>query len=148
MRTMEAGVEEVQAKTRLLKILDQLSRLVLVSLLFTVLVAIGLSVARTFWNLRVLLYGDLSQGIKRVVIGVLAVLALVEVYRTAYVYFSEGRVKVTYIVDAVLVVLMTEILSVWYSETDYRRISMAVALVLLFGLIRVLAIRYSPTRAE
>ena len=71
-----------------------------------------------------------------------------EVYRTAFLYFSKGRVKVTYVVDTVLVVLMTDILSIWYAQTDYRRIFTAGALLLALGLIRFLAIRYSPAGEE
>lgn len=130
------------------KILDHLARAVLLSLLFTILTGMLLAVVHTFWDLRFLMVGDLSSGIKRVVINALAILALVEVYRTGYVYFTEGYVKVTYIVDTAIVVLMTEILAVWYSETDYLRMSAAVVLLLSLALVRVVAVRFSPRRAE
>ncbi len=130
------------------KILDLSARLVLVCLQFTILVGMLLAILHTFWDLRLLLTEDLSLGIKRVVIRALAILALVEVYRTGYVYLKEGRVKVTYIVDAALVVLITEILSLWFAATDYLRMSAAVLLLLALALVRVLAIRYSPARSE
>ncbi len=146
---MEAGVAARTTLPNPTRILDLLARVVLVSLLFTILAGMLLAILRTFWDLRFLLSAEnFSEAFKQIVIRALAILALVEVYRTAYVYFTERRVKVTYIVDTVLIVLMTEILSVWFAETDYRRISAAVVLLLSLGFIRVLAIRYSPARTE
>lgn len=146
MKTMEAVTSERRTAPNLTKALDLLARGILISLLFAILAAIFLAVCRISWDLRFLFRGVLVQGIKQVVISVVAVLALVEVYRTAYLYFAEGRVKVSYVVDTVLVVLMTDILSIWYAQTDYWRMSAAVVLLLTLGLIRLLAIRYSPTR--
>ncbi len=77
-----------------------------------------------------------------------AILALIEVYRTAYLYFANGRVKVTYVVDTVLVVLMTDVLGLWYAPGDYWRMGSAIALLLAVGLIRLLAIRYSPAKED
>lgn len=145
---MEVVRVELQTIPGPTKILDLLARAVLISLLFTILAGMFLAVVHTFWDLRFLLLGELSQGIKRVVISSLAILALVEVYRAAYVYFTEGRVKVTYIVDTALVVLITEILSVWYAESDYWRMSAAVVLLLTLALIRLVAVRYSPSRVD
>lgn len=148
MKTLEVVAAEHQKIPSPTKILDLLARVVLVSLLFTIQAGMFLVVLRTFLDLRLLIREDVSQVLKQVVIRTLAILALIEVYRTGYVYFTEGRVKVTYIVDTALIVLMTEILSVWFAETDYRRLAAAVAMLLSLGLIRVLAIRYSPARME
>ena len=148
MKTMKPVALEVRLKEIPTRILDFLACGVLVSLLVAILSATLLAIYRVFWGLPVLLHGDVVQSIKQVVIGVVAILALVEVYRTAYLYFTKGRVKVTYVVDTVLVVLMTDILSVWYARSDYWRVSAAVALLLALGLMRLLAIRYSPVGEE
>jgi hypothetical protein len=44
--------------------------------------------------------------------------AIVEVLRTALAYFSEGRVKVTYIIDTVIVTILTEEMAFWYKEME------------------------------
>jgi uncharacterized membrane protein (DUF373 family) len=46
---------------------------------------------------------ELHHHFKQILVDVLTGLAIVEVYRTALAYFIEGRVKVTYLIDAVLV---------------------------------------------
>ena len=77
--------------------------------------------------------GDiLHSALKDVMIDVLMVLAVLGLFRTVKSYFTEGRVKVTYIIDTVLVVVVTEIMGFWYREVDPVRIGLAIALVLAF----------------
>lgn len=78
----------------------------------------------------------------------LTVLALVEIFRTAMAYFTEGRVKVTYIIDTVLVAVLTEVLAFWYKKVEIPRMIMVIALVLTLMLVRILAIHFSPNRVE
>jgi uncharacterized membrane protein (DUF373 family) len=61
---------------------------------------------------------ELHHHFKQILVDVLTGLAIVEVYRTALAYFIEGRVKVTYLIDAVLVAVLTEIMAFWYREID------------------------------
>jgi uncharacterized membrane protein (DUF373 family) len=88
----------------------------------------------------------LQEASRSVLIDVLGVLARVEVFRTAMSYLTEGRVKVTYIIDTVLVAVLTELLAFWYHEVDLARIGMLLALVLGLMVLRILAIRFSPNR--
>jgi len=92
--------------------------------------------------------GILHSALKEVMIDVLMVLAVVELFRTVKAYFSEGRVKVTYIIDTVLVVVITEIMGFWYREVEPERIGLAIALVVALMFVRIMAIRFSPKRRE
>ena len=76
----------------------------------------------------------------------LTVLALVEILRTALAYLSEGRVKVTYIIDTVIVTVLTEAMAFWYREMDWDRLGMVITLVLSLACIRIVAVRFSPRR--
>lgn len=80
----------------------------------------------------------------------LTVLAIVEILRTALAYFTEGRVKVTYIIDTVLVTILTEILAFWYREMSWQKLAMAIILIVSLALVRIIAVRFSPraTRDE
>jgi uncharacterized membrane protein (DUF373 family) len=77
---------------------------------------------------------------------VLTVLAMVEILRTALAYFSEGRVKVTYIIDTVMVTVLTEVMAFWYKEMPWQQLAMVILLTVSLALIRVVAVRYSPRR--
>jgi uncharacterized membrane protein (DUF373 family) len=63
-------------------------------------------------------------------------------------YLVEGRVKVTYIIDTVLVAVLTEVLAFWYREIEATRMVIVIALVLTLMFVRIMAIRFSPKRRE
>lgn len=92
--------------------------------------------------------GGLHTVLKDLVINVLMVLAVVELFRTVKAYFTEGRLKVTYIIDTALVVVITEIMGFWYREIEVARVALAIALVLALMFVRIMAIRFSPKRRE
>jgi len=130
---------------------DQSIRLLLCFLIVAILGGIAAGVAGAFSDLfhavgESLLRGETRHGLKNVLIDALEVLAMVEVFRTAMTYFIEGRVKVTYIIDTVLVAVLTEMLAFWYREVETGRITLLIALVFALMLVRILAIRFSPNR--
>lgn len=90
----------------------------------------------------------LHHAIKELVINVLMVLAVLELFRTVKAYFTEGRIKVTYIIDTALVVVITDIMGFWYREVEVERIALALALVAVLMGVRIMAIRFSPRKRE
>ena len=75
---------------------------------------------------------------------ILTLLAVVEVLKTTLTYCSDGRVRVTFIVDTVLVVMLTEVISRWFTGGDWRQFAILGGILITLGLIRILAVRYSP----
>jgi len=71
-------------------------------------------------------------------------LAVVEVLRTTLTYCSDGRVRVTFIVDTVLVVMLTEIISRWFTGGEWHQFAILGGIVITLGFMRIVAIRYSP----
>jgi uncharacterized membrane protein (DUF373 family) len=92
--------------------------------------------------------GNLHSILKNLVVNVLMVLAIVELFRTVKAYFTEGRLKVTYILDTALVVVITEIMGFWYREIEVTQVALAIALILTLMFVRIMAIRFSPKRRE
>lgn len=118
---------------------------VLSLLIITVLFGLAGGVVKTFIGLRLLVTADLEVGLRHLIVNTLTVLAVVEVLKTTMAYFSEGRVRVTFIVDTVLVVMLTEVISLWFSGGDWQRLAMLGGILLTLGLIRVVAVRYRPS---
>ena len=120
------------------------ARALLSLLIVAVLLAILAGVAYTFYDLRLIFRMDFLGACKSIMVDMLTVLALVEVLRTTLAYFSEGRVKVTYIIDTVIVTVLTEVMAFWYKETEWQKIAMVIALVLSLAFVRIIAVRFSP----
>lgn len=130
------------------KIFEECARIILSLLIAVILITISWAVLKTLFELKTIFSRDIHDALKLVMVNSLTILALLEVFRTALAYFSEGRVKVTYIIDTVLVVILTEVMVFWFKDIGYSKILMVIALVLSLITARILAIRFSPARAK
>ncbi len=117
---------------------------VLSLLILTILIALTGGVIKTFLDIRLLVSAPVEVGLRQIIVDTLILLAVVEVFKTTLTYFSEGRVKVTFIVDTILVVMLTEIISLWFKEADQRKLLLLIAILLTLGMVRVVAVRCSP----
>jgi uncharacterized membrane protein (DUF373 family) len=86
--------------------------------------------------------------LKSLVVNSLLVLALLEVSRTVMAYFILGRVKVTFIVDTVLALMLSEAVVTWFSGEGMERIFELIILILSLAVLRFVAIRYQPPRQD
>jgi len=124
------------------------ARVLLSLLIIVIMLAILAGIGCTFYDLRLVLSGDYHAAFKSILVDMLTVLAVVEVLRTALAYFTEGRVKVTYIIDTVIVTVLTEVMAFWYRDMDWQGVAMVIALVLSLACIRIIAVRFSPRRLQ
>jgi uncharacterized membrane protein (DUF373 family) len=116
-------------------------------LIVTLLAALTGGVLKTFQDLLLLVDHPAEVVLRQVIINALTLLAVVEVFKTTLTYFSEGRVKVTFIVDTILVVMLTEVISQWFKGGDWQALAALGGILLTLGIVRVLAVRWSPTPA-
>lgn len=131
---------------RLNRSFEASTRSLLAIFIATISLAVLAGTAWTLYDLRLIFSEGLHTAFKSLLIDMLIVLALVEILRTALAYLTEGRVKVTYIIDTVIVVVLTEAMSFWYREMDWDRLGMVITLVLSLACIRIVAVRFSPRR--
>lgn len=121
---------------------------VLSLLILTILLALTGGVIKTLLDLRLLLHKPVEVALRQIIIDTLILLAVVEVFKTTLTYFSEGRVKVTFIVDTILVVMLTEVISEWFKGVHVEQFAVLGVILLALAAIRVLAVRFSPTHGE
>ena len=120
-------------------------RVALSGLLLLILATLVGGIAAVAWELRRLFTDDVELVLRHVLIGILILLAVVEVFKTSLAYLTQGRVKVTFIVDTILVVMLTEIISLWLRGGDWRSFVLLLAVIGVLGGVRVLAVRFSPS---
>jgi uncharacterized membrane protein (DUF373 family) len=131
----------------IMQVWDTAIRFTLSLLIITILLGLIGGVAKTFLDLRLLLSANLEVALRHIIVDALTLLAVVEVLKTTLTYCSDGRVRVTFIVDTVLVVMLTEIISRWFSGVGWHQFAMLGGILLTLGLIRVITVRYSPNPA-
>lgn len=133
---------------KITRFFESSARVLLSLLIVAILLAILAGIGCTIYDLRFVLRGDFHTAFKTVLVDILTVLAIVEVLRTALAYFTEGRVKVTYIIDTVIVTVLTEVMAFWYRDMEWQEVGMVIALVISLACIRIIAVRFSPRRLQ
>ena len=116
-------------------------------LLVQVIVMIWATFEAGVLAIRAMPYGFLNV-LKSLIVNSLLILALVEVSRTVVAYFTLGRVKVTFIVDTVLAVFLSEAVVTWFSGESIIRAIELVLILLVLMILRVIAIQYHPSRRD
>jgi len=117
---------------------------VLSLVILTLLTALTGGTLKTFWDIRLLIDHSAEVVLRQIIVNTLILLAIVEVFKTTVTYFREGRVKVTFIVDTILVVMLTEVISQWFKGGDWQALAILSGILLVLGIVRVMAVRWSP----
>lgn len=123
-------------------------RLVLSLLVLTILLALAGGVVKTFLDLRLLLHSTVDVALRHVIVDTLILLAVVEVFKTTLTYLTEGRVRVTFIVDTILVVMLTEVISLWFKEGPWTQLVVLGAILLTLAIMRIVTVRFSPAHTD
>ena len=118
---------------------------VLSLVMLTLLIALTGGALKTLWEVRLLIDHSSEVVLRQVIVNTLMLLALVEVFKTTVTYFREGRVKVTFIVDTILVVMLTELISQWFKGGDWHPLTVLLGILVILSVVRVMAVRWSPT---
>jgi uncharacterized membrane protein (DUF373 family) len=129
----------------LLEVCNWCMKGVLSLVMLTLLTALAGGALKTLWEIRLLIDHSAEIVLRQVIVNTLMLLALVEVFKTTVTYFREGRVKVTFIVDTILVVMLTEVISQWFKGGDWQALAVLCGILLILGVVRVMAVRWSPT---
>lgn len=132
----------------MMQVWDSATRLTLGLLIATILIGLLGGVIKTFLDLRLLLATGLDVALRHIIVDALTLLAVVEVLKTTLTYCSDGRVRVTFIVDTVLVVMLTEIISQWFSGGEWQHFLLLGGIISVLAAIRIVAVRYSPAMRD
>ncbi|MBP9716442.1 MAG: phosphate-starvation-inducible PsiE family protein [Candidatus Levybacteria bacterium] len=122
---------------------------VLITFFLRLLVLVSLvgffgGIVKTLLGLQLLFDHSVEEALRELLLNVITLLAVVEVIRTVMSYLSEGRVKVTFIVDTVLIVMLNEIISLWFRGPTLTSVTVLVIMIATLIFVRLLAIRFSP----
>lgn len=129
---------------KLTRFFESAARALLCLLIVAIMATILAGTIYTIYDLRLVFQKDFHGAFRTILIDILTVLAIVEILRTALAYFSEGRVKVTYIIDTVMVTVLTEILVFWYQDVAWQKLAMVIVLIVSLAFVRIIAVRFSP----
>lgn len=112
------------------------------------MIAIYFWMAYGFVNLLVNLYHSFpdnwSHGAEAMIKEVVILLASFELIRVFQSYLLIGRVKVTLILDVVLVVLIGELISLRYANFSMNEVIMSIFVISVLIVLRIVTTKFSP----
>ena len=115
-------------------------------LIFFVVVVLGMGLVRLFWETwRIMAVSELKDAFSFTVTNLLTFFIILELFKSLVEYFREHRLRLTFIVDATLVFILREVMISLYQHQSPPLLITALAfLALVLGMLRTLAIVYSP----
>jgi uncharacterized membrane protein (DUF373 family) len=132
------------------KVFDIVIRYVTFSILYILLIAIIVGLLNLIYNVGYIIYEILGGNFIHisfidVVVGVLTIFILIDLFKTFVDYREHKRIRLVYITDATILIVMREIAVGVYVHRIQYEFSLSLAILLLvLGLIRLLAVKY-PT---
>lgn len=127
------------------KIFKKITDSIITIILYLLLVALIAGMLRTLLYIRFVTTASLEDSFQQIVSSVLTLFIVIEFFKTFADYSKHERIKLTYITDATILIVMREITVGIYSHSfGYQMILALSALTMVLGLLRVVAVRYSP----
>ncbi len=118
----------------------------------TLMIAIYLWMASGFINLLLGLYhsypDNWTHGAEGMIKDTVIILASFELIRVFQSYLLIGRVKVTFILDVALVVLIGELISLWYAEYGTNEVLLSIFVIASLIALRIITTKFSPDCSE
>ncbi len=99
-------------------------------------------------NLYHFLLEDWSHGAEKMIKEVLIIFALLEFIRVLQSYLLLGRVRVTFILDVALVVLIGELIGFWYHEFNAVNVILGIIIIAVLTGLRIITSKCSPDFRE
>lgn len=116
------------------------------AMIFFVVLVLGVGLVRLFLEVwRIMAGSDLKEAFGFTVTSLLSFFIILELFKSLIDYFREHRLKLTFIVDATLVFILREIMiDLYQHQSSPLQLAALAFLALVLGVLRTLAIVYSP----
>lgn len=88
--------------------------------------------------------GTWSNTAEHMIKDILIILALLEFIRILQSYLLLGRVRVTFIIDVALVVLIGELIGFWYQKVNIHEIFLGIGVITVLVVLRIVTSKFSP----
>ena len=115
-----------------------------------VIIALMMGLARVILDLRSV-FGSrtIATAFDLMVTNILSMFIAIELLRSIIEYFAVHRLKITFVTDAALVFVLREIMIGLYEHNLEKGMIMELAaLILVIGIIRTLAVVFSPEKYQ
>lgn len=121
-----------------------LLRLLVALLMVALTLWMAAGIVQFVFELRKVLDTGWAKLAEQAIINSLIMLAMLEVIRTLQSYLVLGRVRVTFILDTALVVLIGELMGLWFREYAPEKVLLGLGVIVVLAVLRITTARFSP----
>jgi len=121
--------------------------IVLILTLFIIVVLVA-GLFQTIWEIKdYFVTKSIGQSLNVIVVNILSFLVIIELFRGFVVYFETHRFRLNTMIDPAIVFVIRELIVKLYGHENmpWETIAAFGFLLLCLGIIRSLAVRYSPS---
>jgi uncharacterized membrane protein (DUF373 family) len=142
----------MELETKNPKVFERLSiymatgiRVLLNILLIVIIIALAIGVYKSGHDLITSLNKPLETLLQQMLLDVVFIVALVEISITILGYLKDGKVHVRYIVDTILIIMLNEIVSLWFTKPSLSIAGGLALIVATLALVRITTVKFAPT---
>lgn len=132
-----------------IKLFKKVTDIISIIFLYILLLALIVGMAKTLLDIRFIIFESLENGFNHMVTSVLTVFIVIDLFKAFVDYQENDRIRLTDITDATIFIVLREIAVGLYSkEFGYEFVLSLAALLLVLSIMRVVAVKYSPTKTQ
>lgn len=143
---MKLTVINPRAFVRIGVYISTLIRVLLNLLLIVIVFALAVGVYKSGDDLIHSLHKPLETILQQILLDTVFIVALVEIANTIIGYLQDGRVHVRYIVDTILIIMLNEVVSAWFTHPTFERMSSLALTIGVLTAVRIGVTRLSPDK--
>lgn len=121
-------------------------RVLLNILLAVICVALAIGVFKAGYDLATSLNQPLEKLLQQILVDTVFIIALVEISIMIVSYLKDGSVHVRYILDTVLIIMLNEIVAIWFDDPKLEKMLGLALIVGVLAISRVLLTFFPPKK--
>lgn len=119
-------------------------RFLLNILLVVITIALAVGVYKTGFDLVTSLNRPLNDLFQTILVDIVFIIAVVEIGITVQGYLKDGHVHVRYIVDTILIIMLKEIVVLWFEKPTFEETASISLIIVVLVVTRLMVTRFAP----
>ncbi|MET0779496.1 MAG: phosphate-starvation-inducible PsiE family protein [Candidatus Saccharimonadales bacterium] len=117
-------------------------RVLLNILLLVIIAALIVGVYKSGNDLIHSLHEPLEYILQRILLDIVFIAALVELSITILGYLKDGRVHVRYIIDTIFIIMLNEVVSLWFKKPTFAQVGGICLTIAVLALVRISVVKF------
>jgi len=117
-------------------------------LIVVIVVALAIGVYKSGYDLIHSLHKPLEMLLQQMLLDIIFIAALTELSITILGYLKDGAVHVRYIIDTILIIMLNEVVSIWFKHPKLEEAISISIIILVLAAVRLSVVRYEPKNTQ